>query len=70
MKIDRFILYMKNNLLPESDAQEKCGRGEKLWTADNWTIGVSECLYTGIENYQPTEKIYKNYHKDINLLIF
>lgn len=67
MKVDyrNFIKHVKNNLLPDDYPQEKCGIGKKHWTADMWTIGVSECMIVGEENYNPQERIYKIYKNNI-----
>ncbi len=65
MDLDRFILYTKNNFLPKSAPQEKAGRGEKRWSADNWTLGVAECLMAGIDNYKDDKMPYSLYYRDI-----
>ena len=67
MSIDykSYLDYTLNNFLPKGSIQEKTGRGEKLWTADNWTAGVAECLMVGVDEYKNDMLPYKTYQRDL-----
>lgn len=60
-----YLDYTLSNFLPKGAIQEKTGRGEKYWTADNWTAGVAECLMVGIDKYKTDVLPYKTYQRDL-----
>lgn len=67
MDFKSFISHVQNNLLKEDEPQEKCGKGKYRWTADMWTLGVAECLNSGVTKYEPKKRIYQLYKKDLTI---
>jgi hypothetical protein len=65
INLSSFIEYTKNNLIPKDIHQEQTGRGKTLWTSDDWTLAVANCLDVSIENYKDDIVEKLNYYRDI-----
>jgi hypothetical protein len=65
VNLECFIEYTKNNLIADTKSQEHSGMGNRMWTSDDWTLAVADCLNVGIENYQDDRIDELNYHRDI-----
>lgn len=52
-------------LVPSNVYQEQSGEGDRLWTSDDWTIAVANCLLSGPDNFNDERVSRLNYHRDI-----